>query len=120
MTLLPSASGTVNAPPLITVPTAAVVMFGTWQMPQPIALNRFDPATASPVPASTVFRGGALVERMKLANTSMSFVVSSGSGVWSNTARDRPSDEFSVGWKRLVMPISFRYASAENESRLAC
>ena len=29
MILLPSAAGTINAPPLIDVPTAAVVMFGT-------------------------------------------------------------------------------------------
>ena len=89
-------------------------------MLQPIELNRFDPATASAVPASAASRGGALVERMKLANTSMSLSASSGSGTVSNAATELPSDVFSVGCRRLVTPISFRYASAENESRLAC
>src|SRR5207244_11009567 len=120
MILLPSDAGTMNAPPLMLVPTAAVVMLVTWQMLQPIWLNRFDPATASAVPASAASRGGALVERMKFAKTAMSLSTSSGSGTLSNAATELPSDVFSVGCRRLVTPISFRYASAENESRLAC
>jgi hypothetical protein len=31
-----------------------------------------------------------------------------------------PFDVFSVGCSGLVMPISLRYASAENDTRLAC
>lgn len=47
MILLPRASGTVNAPPLITVPAEAVTMGLTWQVEQPIFSNRPWPAWAS-------------------------------------------------------------------------
>src|SRR5439155_10431943 len=72
MILLPSAAGTVKAPPLITVPTADVVIEGVWQIVQPMLLKRLEPATASDVPASAASRGGALVDRMKSANVAMS------------------------------------------------
>ena len=72
MILLPSAAPTVSAPPLITVPTAAVVIERVWQMLQPIALNRFDPATAFAVAARAASRGGAFVARMNAAKASMS------------------------------------------------
>src|SRR5262249_4008533 len=117
---------------LMTVARAVVVMWRVWQMPQPIWLNRFDPASASAVAASAVSRGGAFVERMNAENTSMSPSGSSPqvtlgsathgalSGTVSNAATERPSDVFSVRLNRFVIPISFRYASDENESRLAC
>src|SRR6476646_2201765 len=120
MILLPSAGGTVNAPPLITLPTDDVVMFRVWQVAHPTALNRFDPVIASPVAASAVSRGGAFVARMKAANSSMSLSGSSPhemaallahgwlSGTWSKFATDRPIDVFSVRSSRLVIPISFR------------
>src|SRR5262249_9209920 len=132
MILLPSSAGTVNAPPLITVPAAAVVMSRVWQMLQPIVVNRFEPATASAVPASAASRGGALVARMNAVNASMSPSLSSPqifvgsavhgvlSGTVSNAATELPSDVFSVRLKRFVIPISFRYASLENDRRLAC
>jgi len=41
--LLPSASGMVEFPPLITVPGAAVVNVGTWQVSQPILANSVSP-----------------------------------------------------------------------------
>src|SRR5258708_2773175 len=137
MTLLPSAAPTVKAPPLITVPTDAVVIDGVWQILQPIALNRFDPATALAVAASAVSRGGTLVARKKLAKAVMSSSLSSPhvwparatgvhgwlSGTGSNPLpkpTNLPIDVFSTRLNLFVIPISFRYASDENESRLAC
>src|ERR1700704_1940045 len=99
-------------------------------MLQPIALNKLAPARASAVAASTASRGGTLVARMNRANDTMS---SSGSSpqmapepsahtVVSDTvsyaATELPIDVFSVSSSRLVIPISFRYASAENDNRL--
>src|SRR5207244_5932053 len=107
----------------------------TWQILQPIWLNRFEPAMASAVAASAVSRGGAFVARMNCANATMS---SSGSspqvpagglvhGVLSGTGSNPlpkptnlPSEVFSVRLNRLVIPTSFRYASDENDTRLAC
>src|SRR5262252_9206193 len=130
MILLPSAAGTVNAPPLMTVPGAAVVIDATWQVVQPIESNEFAPAFASAVAASAASRGGAFVERMKAANSSMSPSLSSPqvpdefthgvlSGTLSNAATELPIDVFSVLTSRLVIPISFKYASPANDSRLA-
>src|SRR5262249_35125752 len=119
MILLPSSAGTVKAPPLITVPTDAVVIDGVWQMLQPIALNSFEPATASGE-LWLASRGGTFVARMNAANCSTSSSWSWGSGTVSNAATDLPSDVFSVPTSLLVMPISFRYASPENDTRLAC
>src|SRR5215471_5093592 len=97
MILLPRAAGTVNAPPLITVPAGEVVIDVTWQMLQPIALKRDAPVWASDVAASAVSRGGALSARMKRAKTSMSLSVSSGSGTVSKAATELPREVFSVG-----------------------
>src|SRR5438093_1153251 len=135
MILLPSAAPTVKAPPLMTVPTAAVVIDDVWQMLHPIWLNRLAPAMAAAVAAGAVSRGGALVARMKLANAKMSSSASSPqvpaggllqavlSGVGSNPLpkpTNLPSDVFSTRLNLLVIPISFRYASEENDTRLAC
>src|SRR5205085_7134 len=132
MFLLPRAAGTVNAPPLIKVPAAAVVIVRTWQMEQPTWSKSCEPVMASEVLATALSRGGALDERMKAAKALMS---SSGSSpqltlallaqgwlseTWSKAATERPSEVFSVRLKRLVMPCSLRYASEEKESRLAC
>src|SRR2546423_13443346 len=130
--LLRGAGGRVTAPPLISVPAAAVVIVRTWQMEQPTWSKRFEPVMASEVLAMAVSRGGALVERMKAAKALMS---SSGSSPqltlallahgwlserWSKAATELPSEEFSTRLKRFVMPCSLRYASEEKESRLAC
>src|SRR5690242_12018839 len=78
MILLPSAAGTVNWPPLMTVPAGAVVIDRTWQMAQPMLLNKFEPATMSELgvpfePSSAPGpRGGTLVARMNLANATIS------------------------------------------------
>src|SRR5205823_13853632 len=72
MILLPRAASTVSAPPLMTVPTEEVVIDVTWQMLQPMLLNRLDPAMASAVAARAVSRGGAFVARMNSANATMS------------------------------------------------
>src|SRR5260221_13986275 len=77
MILLPSAAGTVSAPPLITVPAAAVVIDAVWQTLQPIEVNRLDPATALAVAASAVSRGGTFVARMNVAKAVMSSSLSS-------------------------------------------
>jgi hypothetical protein len=45
MILFASAAGTVNAPPLILVPSGAVVIEGTWQIAQPTLANTASPAT---------------------------------------------------------------------------
>src|SRR5437660_3958557 len=100
----------------MTVPGGAVVMLVTWHELQPIALNTLAPAFTAAVIGP---RGGTFDERIKRANASMSFT-SSGSGTVSNAATDRPFEVFSVGNSRLVMPISFKYASPANDSRLAC
>jgi hypothetical protein len=53
----------------MTVPTAAVVIDGVWQILQPIWLKSPDPTAASAVIGP---RPGARVARMNRANTSMS------------------------------------------------
>ena len=50
----------------------------------------------------------------------MSTPSSSGSGTGSKALTSRPLEVFSVGNSGLVMPISLRYASAANDTRLAC
>jgi peptidyl-prolyl cis-trans isomerase D len=72
-------------------------------------------AVASAVAAKAASRGGALVERMNRANASTSSPLgasavapSSGSGTVSMDATERPLELFSLGWRGLVMPISFR------------
>src|SRR3954453_4991375 len=113
MILSPRAAGTVNLPPLITVPTGAVGIVGVWQVAQPIETKRFEPAMASDVAARAVSRGGTLVERMKRTKASTSgplglatVPASSGSGTVSNAATEFPIEVFSVGCSGLVMPIS--------------
>src|SRR3954466_11702960 len=113
MFLSPRAAGTVNLPPLMTVPVVAVVIVGVWQLAQPIETKRFEPAMASEVAASAVSRGGALVEGMKGGEASTSgplglatVPASSGSGTVSNAATETPIEVFSVGCSGLVIPIS--------------
>src|SRR6185503_7025661 len=67
MFLSPSAGGTVNAPPLITVPGGAVVIVRTWQTAQPIRLNRLEPLRAAGEAARVASTGGALSERTNSA-----------------------------------------------------
>ena len=59
MILFPSALATLSAPPLMTVPGAAVVMSGVWHVAQPISLKIRFPSLASTVAARTRSRGGA-------------------------------------------------------------
>ena len=47
MILLPTASRTRSAPPLMRVPGAAVRIVGMWQPPQPTELNSASPARTS-------------------------------------------------------------------------
>src|SRR5258708_29351932 len=114
----PSAVGIVNVPPLIFVPAGAVVSVSTWQVAQPILSKRPKPFFAAALLASCESRAGAFVARIKRAKRSIS---------------ERPSDPglsfgsevllhrlvTSLGCRRLVMPISLRYASPANDSRLA-
>src|SRR5207244_2685428 len=101
MILLPSAAGTVNCPPFITVPVGAVVIEVTWQMLQPTELNNAAPVCASAVAARAVSRDGAFVALINLAKWSMSSNPSgpkgsSGSGTVSQIGVT------SVGFRRLV------------------
>src|SRR5436309_11266074 len=122
MTLLPNEAGTMKAPAPTAVPAGAVVIEETWQMSQATLCNKGAPATPSEEVASAVSRGGALVARMKRAKWSMSLrpsesgVLSLGSGM---TSQRRVTSTL-LGGKRLLMPISFKYASLENESSEAC
>src|SRR5262245_46004758 len=116
MILLPSAGGTRKVPPLIEVPVGAVTSTGTWQVAQPVATKVAKPAMLSAGEIGP--RAGTFVARMKSANCRTSFSLSSGSATASQDATERPSAVFSTGNKALVTPISFRYASAENDSRL--
>jgi len=70
--LLPSAAGTVNVPPLITDPDAAVVIERTWQTEQSRSSNRSEPGSVASFKTIALLRGGALVERMKRVNASTS------------------------------------------------
>src|ERR1044072_7080925 len=120
MTLSPSAAGTMNRPPLMNVPAGAVVIDWTWQMAQPIELNKLRPVWASAVAARYSSRGGAVVALMNRATVSTPAPSSSGSATVSYMATETPLDVFSTGSSGEVMPISLRYSSAENDSRLAC
>src|SRR6185369_8055849 len=81
MILLPRAAGTVNAPPLIEVPGAAVVKVRVWQTLQPTELNNESPRVAA---AGMGFcRPGARVAAMKSANANTSPPSSSGSATGS-------------------------------------
>src|SRR6266478_10212143 len=122
MILLPRESGTMKAPAATAVPDGAVVIEETWQKSQPTLWKRFAPATPSEEVASAVSRGGALVARMNRAKWSMSFKPSE-SAVWSlgsGTTSQRRVTSTLLGGRRLLMPISFKYASLENESSEAC
>src|SRR4029434_8247437 len=120
MILLPSAVGTMSSPPFTFVPGRAVVIDGVWQTAQPVWLNSASPAETSAV---IVPRGGAFVARRKSAKATTSTPSSSGSGTGSSPEpypTYRPLDVFSSGNRGVVIPISLRYASAENDTRLAC
>src|SRR4029453_5680485 len=120
MILLPSAVGTVSSPPLIFAPGRAVVIDGVWQVSHPTLLNSASPPETSAV---IVPLGGAFGERMKSAKATTSTPSSSGSATGSYPEPDptkRPLDVFSSGNRGVVIPISLRYASAENDTRLAC
>jgi hypothetical protein len=101
----------------MTVPGASVTSVGAWQVPQPIPLNTCSPDLTSGV---WVPRGGAFNARMNAAKILTPSPLSSGSGTVSYCVTSFPETEFSVGRSGLVMPISFRYASAANDSRLPC
>src|SRR5713226_2360925 len=122
MILLPREAGTMNDPAATAVPVGAVVIEGTWQKSQPTLWKRLAPATPSEEVASAVSRGGTFVARMKRAKWSMSVkpaesgVLSLGSGI---TSQSRVTSTL-LGGKRLLMPISFKYASLENERSEAC
>src|SRR5215831_12723117 len=118
MTLLPSAGGTVKAPPFIDVPAGAVVILVTWQIAQPIELNICAPALASLVAARALSRDGALVARMKRANLSMS-ARPSAPGWSSGSVVTLQTVVKSVGLSGLDIPISFTYASLANDNKLA-
>src|SRR5947208_12384776 len=98
-------------------------------MLQPVELNKLLPAMASDVLATALSRGGAFVARMKAVNALMSSSGSSPhvpdggllhatlSGLRSYPVpnpTNTPIDVFSTRLNRLVMPISFKYASDEN------
>src|SRR4030095_15982461 len=138
MILLPRAVGTVNAPPLMDVPGVAVVNVRVWQTEQPTEVNSESPRVAA---AGIGFcLPGALVAAMKSANARTSPPSSSGSATGSkadgNVTLITPSAVL-AGFSLvpaagsdellpldpsnlLVMPISFKYSSPENESRVAC
>ena len=74
-----------------------------WHVSQPIASKSCEPATASPVAASAVSRGGTFVARMKVAKIDTSSSSSSTKPLTSRNAggskasTERPSDVFSTG-----------------------
>ena len=105
ITLLPSAAGTIIAPPLIDVLAGAVIIEPTWHVAHPMRLNTCSPAVTVAVIAP---RGGTMVARMKFANALTSSPSSSGSGFVSYGATSRPLAVFSSGSSGLVTPISFR------------
>src|SRR5256885_15631765 len=104
-------------PPLSAVPAAAVIRVRTGQVAQPIASNNSDPRRAAGVAASTVSRAGALVARRKRVNRSIS-ASPSAPVVLFGSDTELHSVVTSSGNNRLVMPISLREASAENDTRL--
>src|SRR5947209_3393076 len=129
--LLAKAVPTVNVPPLkVVFGSGVVVIERVWQTEQLSESKRAEPASVESTGTRLRSRGGALVERMKRVKALMSSSGSSPqlapslsqgwlSATWSKAATERPSEVFSTRLKRLVMPISFRYASDEKESRLA-
>src|SRR5690348_9741479 len=119
MVLFPIAAGTVYAPPLILVPAGAVVRERTWQTAHPILLNRSEPRSAAGVFARTASGGGAFDDRMNRAKRSTS-ASPSGPGLSLGSAAALQMVVTSSGNNDVVIPISFKYASPENESRLAC
>src|SRR5437868_14468866 len=106
MILLPNALGTVNAPPLMTVPGGAVVIEDTWQMEHPIALNSCCPCCAADVANNAESTGGALVARMNCANLSISAKWVTGSVLSSGSLVVLHTVVVSVAFNRLVMPCS--------------
>src|SRR5437763_5019761 len=130
--LLAKAVPTVNVPPLkVVFGSGVVVIERVWQTEQLSESKRAEPASVESTGTRLRSRGGALVERMKRVKALMSssgsspqFTFESLSQGWlsetvSKAATERPSEVFSTRLKRLVMPISLREASEENESRLA-
>src|SRR5258708_29922953 len=122
MILLPRDAGTIKAPASTAVPLATVVIEEAWQMSQPTLWKRLAPATPSEELARAVSRGGTLVARMNRAKRSMSckpwesVVLLLGSGITSQILVTSTL----LGGKRLLTPISFKYASLENERSEAC
>src|SRR5229473_4665969 len=110
MILLPSESGTINAPAATAVPAGAVVIEETWQKSQPTEWNKLALATPSEDAASALSRGGILVARMNRAKWSTSSKPSE-SGVLSlgseTTSHSRVTSTL-LGGRRLLMPISFK------------
>src|ERR1700682_703220 len=110
MILLPRAAETVSAPPLMTVPGAAVVIVPTWHRAQPIWLKRLLPAITSELLTSVASRGGTLRDRMNRAKESMSrkFAGKGGLGrsLSSGSATVSHKVVTSVGLNRFVIPIS--------------
>ena len=118
MVLLPSASGTVNLPPLIRVPGGDVTSVGTWHVVQPIVReNRLAGQNLRVDRAARrrFRRTHEIGERHDVD----AIVLGIGHRVETQLT-SRPLEVFSVGNSGLVMPISLRYASAANDSRLAC
>ena len=101
-------------------------------MLQPMALNSVAPALGvggcgeHRVARRRLGRSHEARERLDVlvrvfaANASEPSAHSVASDTVSNAATELPIDVFSVSSSRLVIPISFRYASAANDSRLAC
>jgi hypothetical protein len=129
MILFPRAVGTVNAPPLMAVPGAAVMNVRVWQTAQPTEVNNESPRWAA---AGIGFcLPGALVAAMKSANANTSPPSSSGSATGSKAdgkvtlitpsavlagfslVPAAGSDELLPldPSNLLVIPISFKYAS---------
>src|SRR5262245_13994755 len=110
MILLPRASGTEQAPPLITVPAGAVVIDERWQTAHPTRLNRLCPAWTAGVIGP---RGGTPVARRKRVKASTASPLgasavagSSGSAIPSSTKL--PLLVLSVGRRGFVMPMLSR------------
>ena len=109
-------------------------MVSTWQVAQPIFVNSSAPCFTSGVAAAVSSLAGAFSERMKLAKWSISSrLLSVGSGrllgsvifvgsVFGTVVVTGGLQMVvtSVFCRRFVIPISFKYASPANASRLAC
>src|SRR4051812_23571986 len=128
--VLLASAPTTNVPPLKVVDALeVVVMLRVWQTLQLSVSKSAEPGSEESTGTTFRSRGGAFVERMKRVKASMSSsgsspqlileLLSQGwlSATVSKADTSRPSEEFSTRLNLLVMPISLRYASEENESR---